>query len=40
MLPYFEETVKDVGTCPIEKAVWEVDSRADEGMDQGIDGRY
>ena len=33
------ETVKDVGTCPIEKAVGEIDSRADESMDQGLDGR-
>ena len=27
-----------IGTCPIEKAVGEVDSRANEGMDQGLDG--
>ena len=30
------ETVKEVGTCPIEKAVRETDARADEGMDQGF----
>ena len=34
------ETVKDVGTCPIKKAVGQIDSRADEGMDQGMDSRW
>ena len=32
------ETVEEVGTCPIEKAVGEIDSRADESMDQSLDG--
>ena len=32
------ETVEEVGTCPIEKAVGEIDSRANEGMDQSLDG--
>ena len=32
------ETVKKVGTCPIEKAVREIDSGADEGVDQSLDG--
>ena len=31
------ETVKKVSTCPIEEAVREIDSRADEGMDQSLD---
>ena len=30
--------LKEVSTCPIEKAVGEIDSRADEGMDQSLDG--
>ena len=29
------KTVEEVGTCPIEKAVGEIDSN--EGMDQGLD---